>query len=135
MAFLDWSDSYNVGIDQIDRQHKKIVSFLNELYAAMQDGKGNDVLGKVLSDLVVYTKTHFATEEKLMERHNYPDFQNHKNVHEKMAAKVLDLNQQFRDGVVTSPIQITNFLKKWLTSHINDTDKKYGPYLASKGVN
>ena len=135
MAYLNWSDSYSVGIEKIDTQHKKIVSFLNELYEAMQDGQGKDALGKVLADLVVYTKTHFATEEKLMAQHSFPDFQTHKAVHEKMAAKVLDLNQQYQEGVVTSPIQITNFLKKWLTHHINETDKKYGPYLASKGVN
>ena len=135
MAFLNWSESYSTGIATIDLQHKKIVSFLNELYEAMQDGQGKDVLGKVLADLVVYTKTHFAAEERLMAKHSFPGYQNHKQVHEKMAARVLDLNQQYRDGVVTSPIQITNFLKKWLTKHINETDKKYGPYLASKGVN
>ena len=134
MAYLNWNESYSVGIERIDRQHKKIVSFLNDLYAAMQDGKGRDALGKVLADLVIYTKTHFATEEKLMAQHSFPDYQAHKAVHEKMAAKVLDLNRQYRDGVVSSPIQITNFLKKWLTNHINETDKKYGPYLTDKGV-
>jgi hemerythrin len=135
MAFLNWSESYSVGIEKIDRQHKKIVSFLNELFEAMQTGQGKDVLGKVLADLVIYTKTHFATEEQLMAQADFPDFRKHKEIHEKMAAKVLDLNQQYRDGVVNSPIQITKFLKKWLTSHISETDKKYGPFLASKGIN
>lgn len=135
MAFLNWSENYSVGIEKIDRQHKKIVSFLNELYEAMQCGQGKDVLGKVLSNLVLYTKTHFATEEQLMAHHKFPDYQNHKNIHAKMAAKVLDLNQQYLDGALTSPIQITNFLKKWLTNHINETDKKYSPFLTGKGVN
>jgi len=66
MAFLNWSESYSTGIATIDLQHKKIVSFLNELYEAMQNGQGKDVVGKVLADLVIYTKTHFAAEERLM---------------------------------------------------------------------
>ena len=135
MAFLNWSEGYSVGIEKIDRQHKKIVAMLNELYEAMQEGQGKDVLGNVLAEMVLYTKTHFATEENLMDQYNYPDYQRHKEVHEKMAAKVLDLNQQYRDGVLTSPIQITNFLKKWLTNHINETDKKYSPFLTSNGIN
>ena len=94
MAFLNWSENYSVGIEKIDRQHKKLVSFLNELYEAMQSGKGKDVLGKVLADLVFYTKTHFATEEQLMAQYSFPDYQNHKDIHAKLASKVLELNQQ-----------------------------------------
>ena len=134
MAFLTWSENFSVGIEKIDRQHKKIVSFINELYEAMQGGQGKDVLGKVLGDLVLYTKTHFATEEQLMTQHSYPEYQDHKNIHDKMASKVLDLNQQYHEGILTSPIQITNFLKKWLTHHINETDKKYSPFLTGRGV-
>jgi len=134
MAFLNWSDDYSVGIERIDRQHQKIVAFLNDLYEAMHAGKGKDALGKVLSDMVLYTKTHFKTEEDLMAQYNFPGYQDHKETHEKMAAKVLELSQQFRDGVITNPIQITNFLKKWLANHINNTDRKYGAFLVSKGV-
>ena len=62
MAYLDWSESYSVGIPKIDMQHQKLVAFLNQLYEAMQAGKGNDVLGKVLNDLAMYTKTHNQVE-------------------------------------------------------------------------
>ena len=134
MAYLDWSDSYSVGIKKIDLEHQKLVAFLNELYDAMQGGKGKDVLGKVLENMVAYTKTHFATEERLMAQHKFPEYEEHKAVHEKMASKVLELNQQYQSGALNSPIQITNFLKNWLSKHINETDKKYGPYLAGKGV-
>ena len=134
MPYLEWNDSYSVGIDKIDRQHQKLVTFLNELYEAMQQGKGKDVLGKVLTDMVLYTKTHFATEEQLMSQYGFPEYSGHKAIHEKMAAKVLSLKKQFTDGSLSSPIQITNFLKDWLAKHINETDKKYSAFLLSKGV-
>lgn len=53
-------------------QHKKLVSMVNEMYQAMSQGKGNDVVGKVLNDLIAYTRTHFAAEEKLMQTNGYP---------------------------------------------------------------
>ena len=46
MALLNWSSELSVGIPKIDQQHQKLVGFLNELYDAMQAGKGRDVLGK-----------------------------------------------------------------------------------------
>ena len=134
MAYFNWSESYSVGIEKIDRQHRKIVSFLNELYEAMHQGKGKDALGWVLSDLVLYTKTHFSTEEELMAEYGFKEYQQHKKIHEKMTAKVLELNRQYREGVIHSPIQITNFLKSWLSKHIQETDKKFGPFLTSKGL-
>jgi hemerythrin-like metal-binding protein len=134
MAFLNWSSELSVGIPKIDQQHQKLVGFLNELYDAMQAGNGRDVLGKVLGDLLLYTKTHFASEEQIMSANGYPAYQDHKARHDKMTQKVKDLHEQFRQGTLGSPIQITNFLKDWLGKHIMETDKKYGPYLAGKGV-
>jgi hemerythrin-like metal-binding protein len=133
MAFLNWTPDLSVGIDRIDQQHKKIVTLLNELYEAMQAGQGREALGKVLNDLLLYTKTHFAAEEQAMAAHGYPDYEEHRRRHEKMALKVKELHEQFRDGALTSPIQITNFLKDWLAKHIRETDKKYGPFLSARG--
>lgn len=134
MAFLNWTEELSVGIPRIDQQHRKLVSLLNELYEAMQSGKGRDVLGKVLGELAGYTKTHFAAEEQIMAANGYPELQTHRDKHQKMAQKVMELNDQFRKGVLASPIQITNFLKDWLAKHIMETDRNYGPFLTAKGV-
>lgn len=134
MAYLNWTPDLSVGIERIDREHQKIVAFLNELYEAMQAGKGKDALGNVLNELLLYTKTPFATEERFMAAHGYPDYEDHKQRHEKMTEKVKSLHADFRSGELTSPIQITNFLKDWLAKHIRETDKRYGPFLVSKGV-
>ena len=52
MVFFPWKDEYSVGIKKFDEQHKNLVGFLNELYEAMNNGRGKDILGKVLSNLV-----------------------------------------------------------------------------------
>ncbi|MFH1982046.1 MAG: bacteriohemerythrin [Pseudomonadota bacterium] len=134
MAFFDWKEDYSVGIQKIDLQHKKLVGYLNDLYEAMRAGHGKDALEKVLNGLVSYTKTHFADEEKLMADGGYPDVDAHRQKHEKMAAKVGAFYQQYREGTISNPIQITNFLKDWLVKHIMETDRQYGPYLNAKGI-
>ena len=72
MAYFPWKPEYSVGIEKFDRQHKVLVHFLNELYEALQAGQGRKALAHVLNGLIVYTNTHFAAEEKLMERYGYP---------------------------------------------------------------
>jgi len=62
----------SVNIQSIDEQHKKLVALVNNLNDAMSSGKGQLIMGKILDDLVAYTKTHFATEERLMTTHTYP---------------------------------------------------------------
>ena len=134
MAFFPWKNEYSVGIGKFDEQHKSLVGLLNEIYDAMNEGKGKERLGSVLSDLVQYTKTHFASEEALMKLYDYPDHAAHKQKHESMAGHVQTLVKKFEDGEITNTNQITGFLKDWLSKHIMETDKAYGPYLNEKGV-
>ncbi|MEW6665070.1 MAG: bacteriohemerythrin [Thermodesulfobacteriota bacterium] len=134
MEYFPWQEQYSVGIASIDNQHRKLVGYLNDLYEALNAGKGKDALGEIFSGLIGYTKTHFASEEGLMKLYGFPGYPDHRQVHDKMATHVLSLQKKFKDGQITSPIQIAGFLKDWLSKHIQETDKGYGPFLNSKGV-
>lgn len=134
MAFLTWSDQYLVHIAEIDNQHKKLFDMVNEMHDSMRAGKGNEVLGKVLKGLTDYVKTHFATEERLMTMHGYSDYAKHKQEHDKLTQAALALYNDFVAGKPVVTFELMTFLKNWLSDHIQGTDKKYGPFLNSKGV-
>lgn len=134
MAFVQWDQKLSVGIMQIDTQHKKLVSMVNEMYEAMSQGKGNEVVGKVLNDLFTYTKTHFAAEEKLMQANGYPDFAAHKTLHDQFTKQVGDMQADFKAGKVALSTKVAAFLKDWLVKHIMGIDQKYAPFLQGKGV-
>jgi len=55
MALMQWNDSLSVNVGMIDKQHQKLVGMINELNDAMRQGKGKDILGKTLNELVAYT--------------------------------------------------------------------------------
>ncbi|GBC61795.1 hemerythrin [Desulfonema ishimotonii] len=131
MAFFDWIDAYSVGIGEMDRQHQRLVALLNELYEAMYAGKGREALGKVLSGLRTYTRTHFTDEERMMRACGYPGYAEHRRIHEKMQARVEEIYTQFRDDRISSPVQVSNFFKNWLARHILQTDMKYAAFIAA----
>ena len=65
MAYFSWKDEYRVGVIAIDSQHQRLVSYLNDLYEAMEAGTGREKVIEILDGLIVYTKLHFKTEEEL----------------------------------------------------------------------
>lgn len=133
MALMQWSQMFSVGVTQFDNEHKKLVDLLNNLHDAMKAGKGNDVIGKTLDGLISYTATHFASEEKLMQQHNYPAFAKHKTEHISLTNQALQIQKDFHAGKAL-PSNLLQFLKDWLLKHIGNEDKLYGPFLNSKGI-
>ena len=133
MSFFPWKPEYSVKVAEIDAQHQKLVALLNALYEAMQSGKGRLVVGPAVNGLIDYTKTHFATEERLMQAAGYPGLPAHKKQHDEFVAKVKEFQTQLESGQASLTIQVSNFLKDWLINHIQNTDQLYSSTLNSKG--
>lgn len=135
MPLMTWNDKMSVGVSMLDTDHKKLVEMLNELYDAVQNGKGKDSLGNILDGLIDYTKIHFAHEEKLFAQTNYPESAVHKKEHDDLTSQVVQVQKKYKSGATgTLSLEVLNFLKNWLVNHIGGEDKKYGPYLNSKGI-
>ncbi len=134
MALIAWSDSLSVKVKQFDDQHKKLVDMVNQLFDAMKTGKGSQVMGDILKQLISYTQTHFAAEERLMKQYGYPDMEAHKKEHNALVMQVLDLQKQFQEGKAVLTQNVLTFLRDWLSWHIQGDDKKYGVFFNGKGV-
>jgi hemerythrin len=134
MSLFIWNDSYKTGIAAIDTQHKKLVDLINELHDAMTKGQGNQAMGKIVNELVNYTVTHFTAEERLMKQAGYADFDAHKKIHDDFTAKVREMQKDLASGRKMMSLQVSNFLKDWLSGHILGTDQKYAPVLKAKGI-
>ncbi len=134
MALMTWNDKLSVGIKQFDEEHQQLVRLVNQLHEAMKTGQGKQSLGSILQSLISYTRNHFAAEERLMQSHGYPDYAEHKKEHNALTLSVLDLQKEFQAGNVLLSQKVMNFLKEWLTGHIQGLDKAYGPFLRGKGV-
>lgn len=135
MSTFVWNEKYRVNVKELDDQHRVLIGLVGQLDDAMREGKGKETLGLILGKLVDYTKTHFAAEERLMKACGYPEYHEHRLIHEKMAAKVIDLQHQFKAGKVMLSLEVMKFLTDWLQKHILGTDKKYSPFLSKESLN
>ena len=71
---FEWSTDYAVGIRQVDEEHQQLFVLAERLHRAMLEGNGKAILVNLLARLVDYTCYHFAHEEQLMERIQYPGY-------------------------------------------------------------
>lgn len=135
MPLFIWNDKLSVGIPSIDNQHKKLVTMINQLHDGMMNGKGKEVVGPVLKGLIEYTATHFKYEEQLFDKVRYPDAAIHKKEHDDLVRRVVEIQQKYeQSGPGALTIQVMNFLKEWLTHHIQGADMAYTDHLIAKGI-
>lgn len=134
MALLQWSSKYSVGVDSMDRQHTKLFEILNELHTAMLKGQAQKITGDLLSKLVSYTREHFAAEEALMAAARYSALEQHRVKHRALLKQVDDLSERYKRGENNLNLHLLNFLRDWLTNHIQQEDKQYEPALSRRAA-
>jgi len=139
MAHIVWNEKFSVGVAEIDRQHMRMMNLINALDEAANSGRGKDALSKILDELILYTATHFRTEEKYFDQFEYPEGDLHKDEHAvciKMVTKfVRDFNTEIQGEklrVLTE--ELISFLGIWWKYHILETDVKYAGFFKDKGL-
>lgn len=125
-TYIAWKDFYSVGHAGLDADHKRIFRTINELYDAICQGNGGELIQPVLQRLVDYSLTHFEREERVMEEHGYPDLAEHRIKHDELRRRARGLAAEAR---LATSRDLLRFLKSWWTNHIQGEDKKYAPYL------
>ncbi|MES9898905.1 MAG: bacteriohemerythrin [Sedimenticola sp.] len=123
MSLLKWSPDLDTGISVIDKQHQRIVEYINQLNHAQQSSSREEV-GEVLDQLVDYTLSHFTFEEELMEESGYRFVNAHKKVHKLFVRRVSDYVERFKTGEDITDELLTS-LKTWLVNHIKNDDSDY----------
>ena len=136
MSMFVWEDKYSLHIAEIDRQHQKLFALFNELYDAMQQGHGAEIIDKVLTSVVDYTAYHFAFEEKLLHEAGFKEEAAHRAEHGKLSEQAKALAQRLKGGRgdPTLAFATLKFLGDWLTRHILVSDKGFAPFLIARGM-
>ena len=130
--FVQWTPKLDLHVPMVDRQHRMLVGYINELYEAMAHNRTSKELQAIVKKLRDYTATHFSDEEKLFAPTSYRGTQEHIKIHRKFVAKLDEVEQELQNGTATVSMELLTFLKDWLVQHIMGTDPTYVPYLSAE---
>jgi len=131
---LTWNDNLLTGFDEVDLQHKKLISVINDVHTAMNAPAADYAKGmaKALKRLTDYTYYHFDEEEKFMRANNYPDIDAHRKEHQAFIEKVSNQIKTLTQANPEDGFIFYRFLGSWLLNHIAKSDKAWADYISTK---
>lgn len=134
VPLMIWREQFSTHIPSIDRQHKVLIKYINDLHESAKKEDSSLEMAHILGGLISYTKIHFAYEEMLFRTYNYAETEEHLNSHQRLIEKIAWYKKRFdkKESNVTN--ELLDLLKYWLNHHILQEDMAYSRYLISKGA-
>lgn len=123
-------EEFLTGIEEIDREHKRLFEIADELYELKCEEfipDKYDNIRKILEELKDYTLTHFAHEEAYMQSIGYKRMFTQKSQHDALRQIMqewdLDAIDENQDEAIEEMLRIVT---DWLVNHILNQDKLIG---------
>lgn len=129
MAYFEWAQDMVIDGGVIDAEHKKLVDLVNTLHDATSAGRGREVVGDLLNELIRDTADHLQHEEAAMVAAGFPHLERHKIGHQAFVAELDKLQERYRQGSISVAAQLSTVLRDWLSLHIRRNDKELHDFL------
>ena len=127
---INWNSSYNIGIERIDFEHRIFLELVNSFKKAIESSYSKSQLLRLLMEIEKYAEFHFISEENLMMRIEYPDFNRHQIMH-------FELLEQFNLAKYDE-LGLENFylfIKDWFINHTILEDIKIKKFIVDGNIN
>ena len=122
MTLIEWRDEFSVGVEEVDHEHRELVTLINRLHESMAAGAGHDEVVGALGEIYAQISAHFALEEKFMRETGYMAYAEHKEDHEILLDDLRDIMDQVEDDGAFSEKRLSSDLEYWFSEHFRTHD-------------
>ncbi|HET9551739.1 MAG TPA: hemerythrin family protein [Anaeromyxobacteraceae bacterium] len=124
--FFCWKAAYELGLPELDAQHRQFFELMNRCAMAAAEGAGPAALDELLSELAAYADYHFSAEEAVLDRCGYPGLEQQRAEHRRFRADLARLVAQETPSVLAT----LTFTRDWLLGHVLGADRRYVDWVA-----
>ncbi|PLX27712.1 hypothetical protein C0583_00530 [Candidatus Parcubacteria bacterium] len=124
MTFVKWDDSFSIGIETIDEQHKKLLALINKSIEMVESNNPEKSL-EVIDDMRSYSVEHFGFEEKFFKDSAYEKTEGHLVRHKLFIDRIDYFKKGLQNDFNKMSKEIVAYLSKWLMAHILGNDRDY----------
>ena len=133
---IQWNDSYRIGVDIVDEQHKVLFNLAEEAEEMMKLPDHLDKFDEIV-DIVTslrdYVKYHFEEEEKILLDIGYKKFFSHKVEHQDFIDYIYKLDLEEIDQHQNEQIlELLHTLYHWLVDHVLVQDTHWAQIYKEK---
>lgn len=126
---VKWDDRFNIGVEVVDRAHRRLFAIVNKLLAMNTDtdaDKNRHACKEGIKFFKNYAIKHFSEEEAYMKSINYKGYLNHKRLHDDLWEITLPALERDLETSSYSLESVRHFLSVcvgWLSGHIMIEDR------------
>jgi hemerythrin len=124
---MKWNNSFAIGIEVIDAQHKKIFERLLAIENAVAKRDPWHILRFQLDELSTYMKYHLAVEEAMLEIIRYPGRLQHLESHAEILKQIAELEDALKQN--SRAEDLVHFFENWFLKHVLAGDREYAAYI------
>jgi hemerythrin-like metal-binding protein len=128
-TLVEWRDDFNIGIDEVDFEHKEMINLINKSYEEAKKEGSSEAVMDSLGDIFEKISAHFALEEKVMKELEYDQFEDHKEDHERLLDSIRDIMDEYADETVLDDEKFGLSLKEWFINHFSNKDARLHSFL------
>ena len=121
--------SIDVGMDQMDGEHRVQMGLLSAFRDAVTEGRAEAEVHEIVEQLIDYTKVHFMSEELLMRLYQYPHYEAHVAEHDRMIEQIEQARERYRGGDEKTTTETLDAVLEGLASHVGQSDRILGGYM------
>ena len=124
MSLIEWNSEFNLGIEEIDSEHRALVALINALHDAMSAGAGRADVVEGISEIYTLVATHFAQEETFMRETRYMAYAEHKEDHEVLLDDLREILDEVGSGGEYLEERLSADLQYWFSEHFRTHDAR-----------
>ncbi len=132
MTVIEWDRSFEVGVPEMDREHKTLIDMLNKVYDLLRNGEKEKAYRLFMTEFLSYIDSHLSHEEEFLEQIGYPEIERHKKAHDLLRKEIRKLASDMDFSNTKDLAYALSLCWGWIYSHIQKVDKKYGEFFNSK---
>ncbi|MCI8639857.1 MAG: response regulator [Coprococcus sp.] len=122
-----WNEEYNIGVDIIDKEHKRLFKIINKLFSFQDEEKDSQwACQEGVKYFKGHTVKHFADEETYMQSINYNGYEQHRRLHKGFRESTLPALEEELETTNYSAGAMEHFLgvcAGWLIGHTLTEDQ------------
>ncbi len=122
MSLIEWKPEFELGVPDVDHEHRELIELINAIYSFIEDGASPEHVIDALGDIYAHISAHFALEEKIMREAHYGQYPDHKADHERLLDQLRDIMDDVEDDVSYDPERLSHDLEQWFTVHFRTFD-------------
>lgn len=130
---IAWSNFLRVDVPEMDEEHQQFIARVNELNRAVLESEDKATVMRAIDRMLGEATNHFAHEEEILARYEYPELVAHADRHAELAAQFERVKQEIAAADISFVWAAKGLrIKQMLVEHLLGEDMKYRDFLRAR---